>query len=404
MTVAKFTTEWAESGDTGTAPDTEKKETGYVRSDKPWWQRFNFLQNRVEAKINEIIDDYSLADTNITTAFELADANIITAYGVADDAVRKNIAKNLKLMTSTAGTSTDGGIVFMAGLEILYQKKGTTMYSQNTDGSWTSRGTTTPKTGADYYAIKNHSHVMFNGANGNLECYANSSPSTKVTETVTGLGEIRGKCSKYETGGSDDHLIMGDVAGITRFSTTGIGGTWVTPTTDIAESVAVKDIAWLGGDVFLAACNNKVYVTTNNGIDWSVRFTDTSTTIPSRLKINEDGFLMGIFQDTGGDEYVKTSDDDGVSWDTLAYPSVANAYSDLLSMGGESWMVSGLINDGTSQRVAYAMLTTDNGATWSKCNDIDGGFFNNDLINMATDGERVYLQHDGDNTVQSLSY
>jgi hypothetical protein len=364
-----FSRIWA-SGGTKTAYTDEKITQGFVRKDKPVWHKLNWLFNRIESNIS---------------------------------AVQKAFLRNLRYMTGTTSTTDTGGIVYMKDRELLYQKKGTTVFSQDNDGTWSSVGTTTATPGIDFIAARNHTHVMFNGESGKLECWANSAVGTKVTETVNGLAEIRGKVSKYVDGGSDDFLIMGDSGGNTRYSTAGIGGTWTTPTTDIAETVAVKSMVWLGGSVFLAACNNKIYVTLDDGDNWSARYTHAATEIPSRLAVDDSGTVMSMSKDSGtGSILLKTSDDAGLTWSTVK-TLTGSTQGDLINLNNETWMVSGVIADSYSTRESPAIISADNGATWEDCFDMDGGFFGADVFNMATDGNRVFIQITSNKTIQSLA-
>lgn len=55
--INRLLNEWANTGDKGTPPATEKIEAGFTRAEQPRFQRFNYLLNRVEQKINEIVSD-----------------------------------------------------------------------------------------------------------------------------------------------------------------------------------------------------------------------------------------------------------------------------------------------------------------------------------------------------------
>jgi hypothetical protein len=54
MTIDKLDPVWAESGDTGTPPTDEKIEVGWF-DERPKMERFNWLQERVESIINELV-------------------------------------------------------------------------------------------------------------------------------------------------------------------------------------------------------------------------------------------------------------------------------------------------------------------------------------------------------------
>jgi hypothetical protein len=79
MTIDKLDTEWAESGDTGTPPTTAKIQTGWF-DERPKAERFNWLQARIEDKINRIIRER--VDSYYTDA---TDAQAMITTGLWDD-------------------------------------------------------------------------------------------------------------------------------------------------------------------------------------------------------------------------------------------------------------------------------------------------------------------------------
>jgi hypothetical protein len=54
MTIDKLEYLWAESGTTTPAPTDEKIQEGFVGGDRPTIERFNWLHNRAETKLNKI--------------------------------------------------------------------------------------------------------------------------------------------------------------------------------------------------------------------------------------------------------------------------------------------------------------------------------------------------------------
>jgi hypothetical protein len=60
MTIERLEYEWAESGTKTPAPSDEKIQSGWVGGDRPSIEFLNFLANREEEKINDLIDDHEM--------------------------------------------------------------------------------------------------------------------------------------------------------------------------------------------------------------------------------------------------------------------------------------------------------------------------------------------------------
>jgi hypothetical protein len=337
--------EWAESGDTGTAPTDEKIKTGFVRGDKPTWQRMNYLFNELQSTINKSSHRDLINVTSSVQISSTISADELLYHPVFNE---WTIATSSDLYTLTKEEAV--GVVYN-------HASGTTVKGK---------------------AITQDYVCFGESGSGNI-IYRNLDTVTNGKES-TGVTNISCIESKYEDGGSDDFLVVGGDSGQVKFSTTGIGGTWTASTT-LPSSGTVKDIVWLGGDNFMLTTGTAVWFSTDNCVNWGGELSSTNT--KNILSYNSvDGRVVA-----GCDSTIEYSDDNGQTWTEATIvqdtpQAVSGKCYDVKYIGQRIWVAACDFNVGVRGSDEPIVISFDNGITWEPANTVVSGFTNREASSV----------------------
>lgn len=181
---------------------------------------------------------------------------------------------------------------------------------------------------------------------------------------VGAAGALRNRTIFWRKGGGAD-------APATAYTDNVDSGSLSLPVTDIAgANVEMLEIIHITEHEFLAAkTNGECWYTIDGGLNWTAR-----TSIPSSRGVyamDTDGLrvLAACWDSTSDTPRIYYSDDFGVTWvasGTLRLGThVASPIRDLRHVGGSVWILTGMFRTLYIQENIPAMVSTDNGLTWS---------------------------------------
>jgi len=244
--------------------------------------------------------------------------------------------------------------------------------------------------------------------------YAISSAGALTTDATPAAATINDVVSKYVEGGSDEFIMIAGSAGI-EYSTTGISGTWNTPTT--APTDTLTSLVWAGGAVFygVAVGGTKLWKTIDSGDNWTSKtITSDVDVLKTSISYNEKHtrlILGGTGNDANHSIEVSYSDDDGDNWTTSTWDRVrafTNSADELiygfLEMGGSIVFAFGGMAFGDTTHDTFGVLSVDGGASWSVVScKLDRGA-KRGCASATTDGKSILASSDHEEAASNVIF
>lgn len=246
------------------------------------------------------------------------------------------------------------------------------------------------------------------------------------TETVSSSPALFGistaMCTKYP---DSNFAIVGSSLGKISYSTTGIGGTWLNPTTGPTTTVDIRTICRIGTEKFIIHDESgATFISDDNGDTWSATAGKPSDVVPfvpinvNHMAVNVDlintpqraSTVVVVGKDTSGDPAIAVSHDDGTSWSQASivedsYTAYDRSPQSVYYCGGDIWVSAGTsINDSSGYYALNVLISYDNGDTWRRASyntsheDAVGS-----LYSIGSDGKQLIAVGFGGLNVHSLA-
>lgn len=365
---------WAFLGDLGTKPTAEKIAEGFVRGDKATFQLFNWLFNRHETKIN-LIGNSGFANLAVSSDLAVTKEPLGVMYDPVGNAWWVYDETNVTPLTY--GLTPSFGIAHTGD-------------SGSPTGVWAITPT----------------RVLIS-LRSSTTAFLQVGVSSQISSMSMTL--ISSMCSKYTEGGTDEAVMIGGIAGATKYSVDG-ATSWTSPSVAISSAYNVDSLIWTGGETFKALAGVEIFTSTDNGDNWNAGTTVTGLDYCNKMCYDTEleRLIVGGIETTTLLSVFKYSEDGGYTWhdSEMEAPLVAESVNqttyDIKYCGQGRIVASGVYSMTGGDSVV--LVSIDSGESWNSpfLHEAPNG---KKGISIATDGKRfiVNIPNDtgGSGTIRS---